>query len=85
MFKVLIDTCVWLDIAKDRRQAPLLDLIDEMIRLEMLGLIIPRIVLEEFKNNKERVGRLCCNLWAWTQGAKTLPWPGHQAGWSSSC
>jgi hypothetical protein len=37
MFKALIDTCVWLDLAKDRRQAPLLDLIDEMIRLEMLG------------------------------------------------
>jgi hypothetical protein len=57
MFKALIDTCVWLDLAKDRRQAPLLDLIDEMIRLEMLGLIVPRIVLEEFTNNKERVAR----------------------------
>jgi hypothetical protein len=57
MFKALIDTCVWLDLAKDRRQAPLLDLIDEMIRLEMLGLIVPRIVIEEFKNNKERVAQ----------------------------
>jgi hypothetical protein len=57
MFKALIDTYVWLDLAKDRRQAPLLDLIDEMIRLEMLGLIVPRIVLEEFKNNKERVAQ----------------------------
>jgi ribosome assembly protein YihI (activator of Der GTPase) len=28
-----------------------------MIRLEMLGLIVPRIVLEEFKNNKERVAQ----------------------------
>jgi hypothetical protein len=57
MFKALIDTCVWLDLAKDRGQAPLLDLIDEMIRLEMLGLIVPRIVLEEFKRNKERVAQ----------------------------
>ncbi|SEG55620.1 hypothetical protein SAMN05421819_3509 [Bryocella elongata] len=57
MFKALIDTCVWLDLAKDRRQAPLLDLIEEMIRLEMLVLIVPRIVLEEFKNNKVRVAQ----------------------------
>jgi hypothetical protein len=57
MFKALIDTCVWLDLAKDRRQAPLLDLVDEMIRLEMLSLIVPRIVLEEFKSNKERVAQ----------------------------
>jgi hypothetical protein len=57
MFKALIDTCVWLDLAKDRRQAPLLDLIDEMIRLEMLVLIVPRIVLEEFKSNKERIAQ----------------------------
>jgi hypothetical protein len=57
MFKALIDTCVWLDLAKDRRQAPLLDLIDEMIRLGMLVLIVPRIVLEEFKSNKERIAQ----------------------------
>ena len=57
MFKALVDTCVWLDLAKDRRQAPLLDLIDEMIRVEMLGLIVPCIVLEEFRNNKERVAQ----------------------------
>ena len=48
MFKTLIDTCLWLDLAKDRRQAPLLDLIDEMIRLGMLGLIVPRLVLVGF-------------------------------------
>lgn len=57
MFKALIDTCVWLDVAKDRRQDFLLDLIDEMIRLELLELIIPRTVLDEFKHNKERVAQ----------------------------
>lgn len=57
MFKMLIDTCVWLDVAKDRSQLPLLDVIDEMIRLNMLTLIIPRVVLDEFKRNKERVAQ----------------------------
>jgi hypothetical protein len=55
MFKMLVDTCVWLDLAKDRRQLPLLDVIDEMIRLDMLSLIVPRLVLEEFQRNKQRV------------------------------
>ncbi len=41
MLKMLVDTCVWLDLAKDRSQLPLLDVIDEMIRLEMLILIVP--------------------------------------------
>lgn len=57
MFKLLIDTCVWLDVAKDRSQLPLLDVIDEMVRLDMLTLIVPRVVLDEFKRNKERVAQ----------------------------
>src|ERR1700685_1481409 len=57
MFKLLIDTCVWLDVAKDRSQLPSLDVIDEMIRLNMLTLLVPRVVLDEFKRNKERVAQ----------------------------
>lgn len=57
MFKLLIDTCVWLDVAKDRTQLPSLDVIDEMIRLNMLVLLVPRVVLAEFKRNKERVAQ----------------------------
>jgi PIN domain len=57
MFKLLIDTCVWLDVAKDRSQLPLLDVIEEMVRLGMLTLIVPRVVLDEFMRNKERVAQ----------------------------
>jgi hypothetical protein len=32
MFRMLIDTCVWLDLAKDRRQGPVLGVIEEMVR-----------------------------------------------------
>ena len=55
MFKFLVDTCVWLDIAKDHQQQPLLDVIEELIRQEQLSLIVPRIVVEEFNRNKSRV------------------------------
>jgi hypothetical protein len=57
MFRMLVDTCVWLDLAKDQRQLPLLDVIDEMVRLNMLNFIVPRIVLDEFHRNKERVAK----------------------------
>jgi hypothetical protein len=57
MFKLLIDTCVWLDLAKDPKQAPVLDVLDEMIRLGLATLIVPRIVLEEFRRNRERIAR----------------------------
>lgn len=57
MFNLLIDTCVWLDLAKDQKQAPLLDVIDEMIRLKEISLIVPRLVLEEFSRNRERIAK----------------------------
>ena len=57
MFKLLIDTCVWLELAKDPKQAPVLDVLDEMIRLGLVTLIVPRIILEEFQRNRERIAR----------------------------
>ena len=41
MFKMLIDTCVWLDIAKDPKQTPVLGVVEEMVRLGMVALIVP--------------------------------------------
>ena len=56
MFRFLVDTCVWLDLAKDHQQAPaLLNVIEQMIKEELLALIVPRIVLEEFKRNRDRI------------------------------
>ncbi len=54
---MLVDTCVWLDVAKDRNQLPLLDLMDEMIRLDLLRLLVPTTVLEEFQRNRDRVAQ----------------------------
>jgi hypothetical protein len=55
MFKLLIDTCVWLDIAKDTRQAPLLDVMDEMIRQRLISVLVPDLLLTEFRRNRARI------------------------------
>lgn len=55
MFKILIDTCVWLDLAKDFQQRGILAALEELIRQGDIDLILPRIVVEEFARNKARV------------------------------
>ena len=55
MFKILIDTCVWLDLAKDYQQQPTLTALEELIRMGDIELILPRTVLDEFARNKGRV------------------------------
>jgi hypothetical protein len=57
MFRVLIDTCVWLDIAKEPRQHPLLGVIEQMVRQKLIELIVPTIVLDELKRNRERISK----------------------------
>lgn len=55
MFKMLVDTCVWLDIAKDPRQTPLLGVVEEMVERGMVALIVPSVLLDEFRRNRERI------------------------------
>ncbi|TXT36427.1 MAG: hypothetical protein FD138_988 [Planctomycetota bacterium] len=55
MFNLLVDTCVWLDLAKDPDQKPLLGVLEELIQLNEARLIVPRIVLNEIARNKARI------------------------------
>lgn len=55
MHKILVDTCVWLDLAKDPEQQALLNVIEELIKRKELTLIVPRIVIDEFARNKEKI------------------------------
>lgn len=57
MFNVLIDTCVWLDLAQDPKQTPLLLVVENMVKDKNLFLIIPRLVHDEFHKNRERVAK----------------------------
>ena len=52
---LLIDTCVWLDLAKDKRHLPILEAVAALSDSGDLDLIMPRTVLDEFARNKERV------------------------------
>ncbi len=55
MFKMLVDTCVWLDVVKDPRQVPVVGVVEEMIKQKLIELIVPRIVLDEFRQNRGRI------------------------------
>ncbi|MEX2477043.1 MAG: PIN domain-containing protein, partial [Gracilimonas sp.] len=55
MFRLLIDTSVWLDIAKNTQGEKVLGLLEEFLDSEEVSLISPNIILSEFDRNKERV------------------------------
>lgn len=57
MFRFLIDTCVWLDLAKDQKQYPVLGVIEQMVRQNLIELIVPTIIFDEFKRNRERIAK----------------------------
>jgi hypothetical protein len=47
MFKILVDTSVWLDLAKDTNQQPLLSSIEDLVKDRELSLIVPTIILDD--------------------------------------
>ncbi|GIP30940.1 PIN domain-containing protein [Paenibacillus sp. J2TS4] len=55
MFKILIDTCVWLDLAKDYQQQALLAALEELVQQGEIELVLPRTIIDEFARNKDRV------------------------------
>lgn len=55
MFRVLVDTSVWLDLAKDRRDEPIISALEALIRARRVSLIVPQIVVDEFERNRARV------------------------------
>ena len=57
MFHVLIDTSVWLDLAQDSKLTPLLLVVETLVVDETLKLIVPRVVVDEFHKNRDRVAK----------------------------
>ena len=53
--KLLIDTSVWLDLAKDYQLSAALTAIGELIDSRTIELIVPRIVIDEFTRNRDKV------------------------------
>ncbi|MBX4911678.1 MULTISPECIES: PIN domain-containing protein [Rhizobium] len=55
IYRVLIDTSVWLDILKDQRLDPVLTAVEELVSREEVSLIVPEQVMFEFEKNLGRV------------------------------
>lgn len=55
MLRILIDTCVWLDLAKDYRNQPVIAALEDVIGGGEIELIVPQVVIDEFARNKDRV------------------------------
>ena len=55
LYRVMIDTCIWLDLARNYRAAPLVRALYDMCDNAELEIIVPDIVKEEFERNKDRV------------------------------
>lgn len=51
---LLLDTCVWLDIAGDHRNRHLVHTMESLSGIS-LYFLVPRLVIEEFTRNKERL------------------------------
>lgn len=55
MVNILVDTCVWLDLAKGADQNKFINTLEEMVQLKEVAFIVPQIVIDEFNRNKERI------------------------------
>jgi PIN domain-containing protein len=55
MLHLLVDTCVWLDLAKDYREQPVISALEDLIAARQVKLIVPQVVLDEFSRNRGRV------------------------------
>ena len=53
--RLLIDTDIWLNLAKDYPMAPVLTAIEDLINAKAIELIMPQVVLDEFARNRDRL------------------------------
>jgi hypothetical protein len=52
---LVLDTCVWLDLAGNHQNEPLLGALETLRREHVIDLIVPQIVRDEFARNKDRI------------------------------
>src|SRR5689334_182456 len=55
MFRVLIDTSIWFNIAEDPKKFFHLAVVEELIRRGRMSLIVPQLAIDEFKRNRARI------------------------------
>jgi N-glycosylase/DNA lyase len=52
---LMIDTCVWLELAKDYNQKSLVKALETLVARGEIQLIVPEIVVTEIERNKARI------------------------------
>src|SRR5260221_2611832 len=52
---MLVDTCVWLDLAKQADGGKMVAMLRELCDKGRIELIVPQVVLDEFERNRDRV------------------------------
>jgi hypothetical protein len=52
---LLVDTCVWLDLAKRRDGQNLIHAVGQLIQDGEVELIVPAVVVDEFERNRGRI------------------------------
>ncbi|RRW64934.1 hypothetical protein EGJ53_14510 [Pseudomonas fluorescens] len=55
MHLLMIDTCVWLEVSSKKSEIPILGLIEYLVDREIITLLVPDLVKEEYERNKDRV------------------------------
>src|ERR1700730_6863895 len=55
VLKLLVDTCVWIDLAKDHHQHSILRALDALMGEGKVAVMLPPLVLEEFERNKGNI------------------------------
>lgn len=55
MFKVVVDTCVWIDLARNIKGDAILDALETFIDEGSIELLVPAVVIAEFSRNRERI------------------------------
>ncbi|MCY0387893.1 PIN domain-containing protein [Robbsia sp. Bb-Pol-6] len=53
--RLLVDTCVWLDLAKDYREQPVINVLEDLVENGHIELVVPQQVVDEFDRNKARI------------------------------
>jgi hypothetical protein len=55
MLKILVDTCVWLDMAKTPAKSKSLGIFINLRAEKLIDIIVPEIVIDEFNRNRDRM------------------------------
>lgn len=55
MLKLLIDTCVWIDLANDHHQHANLRALDRLVKEKRIVVLVPPLLRDEFERNKRNI------------------------------